>query len=104
MSQEKVNKYKEYKKNRKEIIAQEKKKKKVQRAMGYSVVGIFCAGIVGALGVTAWNEYNAYLESRPNYAQESYILGDMNKLFEEETEESTEEKETEKETEETTEG
>lgn len=90
MSQEKVNKYKEYKKNRKEIIAQEKKKKKIERAVGYSVVGIFCASIVGAIGVTVWNEYKAAVAARPNYVKESYVLRDMNEILADETEESTE--------------
>lgn len=91
MSQEKVNKYKEYKKNRKEIIAKEKKKKKIERVVGYSVVGIFCATVVGAIGVTVWNEYQAALAAKPNYVKQNYILGDMNAILEEETEESTEE-------------
>lgn len=95
MSQEKVNKYKEYKKNRKEILAKAKKKQKIQKITAYSVVGVFCAGVVGAIGLTAWNEYQAALAARPTYKSESYILGDYNAILVDETEEDTSKEDTE---------
>lgn len=87
MSQEKVNKYKEYKKNRKEILAKEKRKQKIEKAAAYAVIGVFCAGVVGAIGVTAWNQHKAALAARPNYKSESYIVGDMNGILADPTEE-----------------
>lgn len=89
MSQEKVNRYKEYKKNRKEILAKEKRKQRIEKAAAYAVIGVFCAGVVGAIGVTVWNQHKAALAARPNYKSESYIVGDMNGILEDPTEEES---------------
>ena len=100
MSQEKVNKYKEYKKNKKAILAQEKKKRRMEKIVAYTSVGVICAGLVGAIGVTIVNEYKAAVAARPTYKSESYIVSDMNQILEDETEAETEEsvEESEKET------
>ena len=45
MSQEKVNARKEYKKNRKEILAREKRRKAISRVVGYLAVVVIVAGI-----------------------------------------------------------
>ena len=45
MSQEKVNARKEYKKNRKEILAKEKRKKAIGRFTGYLAVLVIVVGV-----------------------------------------------------------
>lgn len=57
MSQEKVNRYKEEKANRKEIIAKEKKKKRIS---------MICAGVI-ALALVGWLGYSVYdMATRPD--------------------------------------
>lgn len=51
MSQEKVNQYKENKKNRKEIAKKEKQK---------ALIGKICAGVIGAL-LIVWIGYSAVI-------------------------------------------
>ncbi len=58
MSQEKVNKYKEEKANRKEIM----KKEKARHLMRRCVVGVLGLVLVAWLGYSA---YNVYQESQP---------------------------------------
>lgn len=58
MSQEKVNKYKEEKANRKEIM----KKEKMQHMIRRCVVGVCGLALVAWLGYSA---YNVYEESQP---------------------------------------
>ena len=55
MSQEKVNKYKEEKANRKEIMKQEKMKHMIRRC----VVGVCGLALIGWLGYSAFNVYEA---------------------------------------------
>lgn len=45
MSQEKVNLRKEYKKNRKEILAKEKRKKQITKVVSYLCLFVIVAGI-----------------------------------------------------------
>ena len=57
MSQEKVNRYKEEKANRKEILAKERKKQTIARV---------CAGVV-ALALVCWLGYSVYdMTTRPD--------------------------------------
>ena len=49
MSQAKVDKYKEYKKNRRANIAKEKRKELLGRIAAWFVVALFVAFIVGAI-------------------------------------------------------
>ena len=58
MSQAKVDRYKEEKKNRKKIMAKEKR----MRIAGYVAGCLVAAGIVGWAG---YSGYNAYEKSRP---------------------------------------
>ncbi len=103
MSVEKVNKYKEEKANRKEILEQQKKKAKQAKIMWTAVAVLAVALIAGAIGLTARNEYKAYLNAQPNYDASSQIIGDLAGVLQEETEEETQE-ETKEETEKETEG
>lgn len=77
MSQEKVQKYKEQKANRKELVAKEKRKKFYTKVITWVVSLLVVAGIAGAIGVTIRNEQKAYEASRPDYAREQMIVGDM---------------------------
>ncbi|MCI8745669.1 MAG: hypothetical protein HFI25_08325 [Lachnospiraceae bacterium] len=57
MSQEKVNRYKEEKANRKELLAKEKKKQAVMKV---------CAGVI-ALALVCWIGYSVYdMATRPD--------------------------------------
>ncbi len=86
MSKEKVDAYKERKANRKEELEKEKKRKKRNRNIALAVVIVFCLGLVGALGLTGWNIYQDYLNSRPDYAREELILTDYAGMLDEDTE------------------
>lgn len=77
MSQEKVQRYKEQKANRRELLAKEKKKKMYMKITAWVVALVVVAGIAVAIGVTIRNEQKAYEASRPNYAREEMILADM---------------------------
>ncbi len=98
MSQEKVNKYKEQKANRKEILAKEKRAKKLSKIAWLSAFVIVVVGIVAVLGMEIHRWYNdEYLPSLPTYKAETLVVSDLAGILEEETEADTkaEEKETE---------
>lgn len=97
MSQEKVNKYKEQKANRKEILAKEKKAKKLSKIAWISAAVIIVVGIVAALGIEIHRWYvKDYLPSLPTYSAETLVISDLAGILEEETEaEETEAEETE---------
>lgn len=88
MSQQKVDKYKEYKKNRKEIIAKEKKKKMLARAAAWIILVLAVCGVTGLIGVSAYNSYQAKQALKPNYEATGYELADFAGLGE--TEEAEE--------------
>lgn len=77
MSVEKVSKYKEDKKNRKQILAQEKKKRNLYRLGGWLLSFVIVAALVVMLGLTAKNAYSNYQASRPDYNSTSFVLSDM---------------------------
>ena len=96
MSQEKVNKYKEQKANRKEIIAKEKRAKKLSKIAWISAAIIIVVGIVAALGIEIHRWYvNDYLPSLPTYSAETLVISDLAGVLEEETEAEETEAETE---------
>ncbi len=86
MSVEKVNKYKEEKANRKEILEQQKKKAKQTRVALIAGVVVVVALIVGAIGLTVRNEYQAYLNAQPNYDASQMLVGDLAGVLVDETE------------------
>ena len=94
MSVEKVNKYKENKKNRKEILEKERKKKKLYRIGGWAAGIVVVGGLVLMLGLTAKNSYNDYLAAQPDYSSDSVIISDMTGILETEEAEGTVEDET----------
>ena len=86
MSVEKVNKYKEEKANRKELLEKQKKQAKAVRAGVIAGAVVAAALIVGAIGVTIRNERKAYLAALPDYNASTMIVGDMAGVLAEETE------------------
>lgn len=97
MSVEKVNKYKEEKANRKEILEKQKKQARMVKAGVIAGAVLVAVLIVGAIGLTIRNERKAYLNSLPDYNTTSMVVGDMAGVLNEETAEETE-AETESET------
>lgn len=95
MSQAKVDKYKDYKKNRKEILEKQKRKRTVYKAIAW-LVGVTVAGLL--LFAVAYSGYGSYLDwkaKQPVYTRDGYIVPDMVGYHEDPTEASTEEDPTE---------
>lgn len=76
MSQAKVDKYKNYKKNRRENIKKEKRKVLAGKIAAWAVVVLIIAGVGTAGGVSAYNSYQAKLAALPTYGSTSFILSD----------------------------
>ena len=97
MSQQKVDKYKEFKKNRKEELEKERKSKKRSELI-WKIVGlVLAAGLVVALAITGINAYSNWKQAQPIYTREELVIGDIAGISETEAEtteaapESTEE-------------
>ena len=86
MSQAKVDKYKEYKKNRRQNIAKEKRKELIGRVAAWSVIGVFALFIVAAVIYKQVDNYQARLAAMPDYQASSYVLPDLASVLTEETE------------------
>ncbi len=83
MSQAKVDKYKEYKKNRREILAKEKRKKKMEKIAGWAILVVLVAALGTAVGVTIYNQHQANLAALPNYTVSEKVVADMAGILEE---------------------
>ena len=90
MSQAKVDKYKEYKKNRREILAKEKRKKKMEKIAGWAILVVLVAALGTAVGVTIYNQHQANLAALPNYTVSEKVVADMAGILEETTEAAAE--------------
>lgn len=77
MSQAKVDKYKEYKANRKEILAKQKKKKQIDRIIGWAVGIVILGGIGVGIGITGYNSYVRWEAAQPTYTVESKVISDL---------------------------
>ncbi|MBQ6293118.1 MAG: hypothetical protein IJK77_04530 [Lachnospiraceae bacterium] len=87
MSQQKVDKYKEFKKNRKEELEKERKAKK-RTELIWKIVGlVLAAGLVVALAITGINAWSNWKQAQPVYTRDSLIIGDIAGISE--TEEET---------------
>ena len=97
MSQEKVDRYKEYKKNRKENLEKEKKAAKRSSLIWKIALGVLALGLLVALGITVYNSISKRIQARPDYDRDHMIVGDVAGLYEETTtaEPTTEEPTTE---------
>ena len=87
MSQKKVDKYKEQKANRKELVEKERKARKLHKTIAVAIAVVVVGSISAAIGLTAYNEYKAYQENLPNYTDDTQMLVDdlAGVLVEEET-------------------
>lgn len=83
MSQEKVERYKQEKAHRKENVEKERRKKKAGRILTWVIILAVCGGIGGAIGVTFYNDYQAKLAARPNYAREEMVVSDLTGVLQE---------------------
>lgn len=92
MSQQKVDKYKEYKKNRKQIIAKEKRRKTLARITAWVVLVLAVCTVAGLIIVSGYNSYQAKQAAKPNYEASNFELVDFAGVTEtEESEETSEE-------------
>ena len=86
MSQQKVDKYKEFKKNRKEELEKERKSKKRSELI-WKIVGlVLAAGLVVALAITGINSYSNWKQAQPIYTREELVIGDIAGISETEAE------------------
>jgi hypothetical protein len=83
MSREKVEKYKEQKVRRKELLEKEKKKKKMVKA-AWILTAVLAVGLVsGAIGLTIYNQYKEHQKNLPNYtASDTMIVEDLAGMLE----------------------
>lgn len=85
MSQAKVDKYKDYKRNRKKIIQKEKNKALAAKIAAWAVCFAVIAAIVVGIGAQAVKSYQSYLASKPDYNRTAYVLSDLAGVLETET-------------------
>ena len=90
MSQKKVDKYKDYKKKRRENIKKEKRKERLTMAAMWGAVVVFIACVGGAMGVSIYNNYQAKQAALPTYGSTSFLLSDMASIQKEDTDDQTE--------------
>ena len=77
MSKEKVEAYRESKTNRKEKYASEQKKKKRNKFIAKLITGIVVVGLAAALVITGINIVKNYIDGRPKYEAEEFVLDDF---------------------------
>ena len=99
MSKAKVEEYKNYKKNKKKILAKEHRKK-VAAGVIWRLIGVLIlAGVIALVCIKGLSMYSDYLAGKPDYSTSSFIIGDMCGIDETETEEpETEETKADEET------
>lgn len=88
MSQQKVDKYKEQKAKRKELVEKERKQRKRMKALVIAVVLVVAAGVGTGIGFTIRNQYLKIQNSKPDYSSSSLVLQDMAGILAEETSEA----------------
>ena len=86
MSQQKMEQYREYKKNRKEILQKQKRGKAVRTWIGIGIAGLIALGLVVALVITGINEISRWSQARPQYERTEYVISDVAGVLESETE------------------
>lgn len=104
MSKEKVDRYREDKLKRKELLQKEKQKKKQQKVLRVFITSLVCVLLIGAIVLTGINMVKKKQASAPDYNRDSLIISDMSGVLEEaEAEAETEAEPAESEEEEVTE-
>ncbi len=86
MSQQKMEQYREFKKNRKEILEKQKRGQKIRKWIGIGIAGLVALGLVVALVITGINEITRSVQARPQYERTEYVLADAAGVLESETE------------------
>ena len=76
MSQQKMDAYKEAKKNRKEIIAKEKRQKKAQKILWTVIPIILAAAVLAAVVITVINVIKANQPDYSAYTQTALVIDD----------------------------
>ena len=76
MSQQKMDAYKEAKKNRKEIIAKEKRQKKAQKILWTVIPFILAAAVLAAVVITVINVIKANQPDYSAYTQTALVIDD----------------------------
>ncbi len=85
MSQAKVDKYKDYKKNKKKILQQEKRKALAGKIAAWAVSILVIGAVIVGIGAGVVDSYRAYLAARPDYSRTTYVLSDLAGVLETET-------------------
>ena len=93
MSKEKVDKYREDKLKRKELLEKEKHKKKQQKILRVFITSLVCVLLVGALVLTGVNMWKNKEASAPDYNRDALIISDIAGVLETEAEAEEEEPE-----------
>ena len=75
MSQKKVDQYKETKKNRKEVLAREKKQKKMKQILAFTIAAVLVVAL--AVGVILTFSGLAKKEDQSVYQATGYVLPDI---------------------------
>lgn len=92
MSQQKVDKYKEYKANRKEILAKQKRRARMTKITIWAVLILIVCAIIGGIIYANVKNYQDFLASIPDYTATGQLFSDMvGVLSEDETEDGTDE-------------
>ena len=86
MSQQKVDKYKEQKAKRKELVEKERKQRKRMKALTIAVIVVVVAGVGTGIGFTIRNQYIKIQNAKPDYSSSSLVVQDMAGILTEETE------------------
>lgn len=95
MSQQKVDKYKEYKANRKEILAKQKRRAKLTKIAVWAVVVLIICAIIGGGIYAGVKNYQDFLASVPDYTASTLLFSDMvGVLSEDETDDTSQDDET----------
>ena len=82
MSQQKVDRYKEYKKNRKENIEKEKRQQKRTSMLWRIGCCVLALAIVVALGITVYNAISRASKAAPQYDREQLVVQDVAGIYE----------------------
>ena len=76
MSQKKMDAYKEVKKNRKEIIAKEKRQKKAQKILWTVIPIVLAAAVLTAVVITVVNIVKSNIPDYSAYTQTALVIDD----------------------------
>ena len=77
MSQEKVDKYKEQKARRKELVEKERKKRRLGRLAAILILVVVIAGVGTGIGFTIRNQYLKIQAAKPDNSNTSLVIQDM---------------------------